>query len=328
MPSPKDALPPLRPRIARRPRIVVVGSINLDLVVTAARLPRPGETVLGDDVARIPGGKGANQAVAAARLGAETIFIGRVGDDESARMLVDSLVSAGVDVSRLRTAAGICSGTAVIAVAADGQNTITVVPGANHRLTAADVEEESDAFRGADAVLVQLEIPSAAAVAALRAARAAGALAILDSAPVPPLAERLPELWQADVVSPNQSEAEALVGVAAVDLPTAQRAAEALAALGAVQVALKMGAAGAFWRAADGATRFTPSFPVEAVDATAAGDAFTAALAVALAEGKNADDGMRFACAAGGLAASKRGAQPAMPTREAVEALLAAHPPG
>lgn len=304
------------------PRIVVVGSMNMDLVARVSRLPRPGETVFGNALAYIPGGKGANQAVAAARLGAHVTMCGRLGDDAFAAELRDSLSKAGVDVSSVRTSNGESSGVAWIGVDDDGLNCITVIAGANGRVTIDDVQHWDDLIRQADVVIVQGEIPLVAIEAVLAQASRAGVRSVFDVAPVP--AEPLTETcWQADIISPNQWEAEQLTGLPVDSWPAAEAAALALYQMGARTVILKLGALGALIAEPGQPAIRMPACEIDAVDTTAAGDAFTAALAVAWAEGATLPDAARFACAAGACAAQKLGAQPAMPTRAAVEAQLA-----
>ncbi|MGE5690840.1 MAG: ribokinase [Pseudomonadota bacterium] len=273
------------------PSICVVGSANLDLVARADRLPRPGETVTGASFARIPGGKGANQAVAAARLGAAVRFVGCVGRDDFGREALDALRAAGVetDVHEVDETTGV----ALIAVDASGENTIVVAPGANARLAPDDVD-----VRDADAVLCQLEIPLDAVAAAGRQAR----FFCLNAAPAQPLPEEL--LDAADLLVVNRYELETV------------------GARGGL-VALTLGAEGAVLLE-DGLelVRAAPP-PVEAVDGTAAGDAFTACLVVGLLEGRARDEALRRACAAGAIAASRPGAQPSLPTAAEVDAILA-----
>lgn len=276
-------------------RISVVGSVNLDLVARVRRLPRPGETVTGADLARIPGGKGGNQAVAAARLGAEVSFLGCVGDDAFAAEATAGLREAGVDLTRLRRVEG-PTGVALITVDDDGENEIVVAPGANAHLRAEDVRVE-----GAEAVLCQLEIPAGAVAAA--AARCEG-LFCLNPAPARPVAAAV--LDRADLVVANRFELEAL-----------GRTPPGL-------VALTLGADGAVLLL-DGeeVARCAPP-AVDAVDGTAAGDAFCAALVVSLLERRPREEALRRACAAGALAASRPGAQPSLPTSAEIDAILAA----
>lgn len=305
-----------------KPRIVVVGSLNMDLVVRTARLPRPGETVVGRDFVQVPGGKGGNQAVASARLGANVAMIGRVGDDAFGRQLVDSLARDGVDTGAVAAIAGTSSGLALIGVEDSGQNAITIVGGANTMLSSDDVQRHDATIAAAGALLVQLEVPVVSIAAALAIAKRHGVLTILDPAPAPH--EPLPaELVAVDVLSPNQSEAEALTGIAVASVGDAMRVAAILHERGARQVVLKLGDQGALASDGMGNIVHIPAPQVAPVDTTAAGDAFTAALAVALVEGRSLAEATRFACAAGSLATTRRGAQDAMPSREEIERMFA-----
>ena len=304
------------------PRLAVIGSANIDLITRVPRCPKPGESLIGHSFATVTGGKGANQALAAARLGASTLFAGCVGNDAFGAMQRASLEADGIDLTLLKTHPAEPTGTAVILVADDGQNAIVVTPGANYGLTPADVEAAADAIAAADAVLLQLEVPLETVDAALELARAKGVPAVLDAGP----AQRVPPelLAKAAIVSPNETEAEALTGIAVDGLETARAAAHALLDMGAAEAVMKLGATGSLWVRADG-EHFAPAFAVDAVDTTAAGDAFTAALTVAW-RAMPIPEALRFANAAGALAATIAGAQPSMPNRAAVEDFLAAHP--
>jgi ribokinase len=298
--------------------ILVVGSANIDLVTRVPRCPKPGESLIGRSFATITGGKGANQAVAAARLGARTVFAGCVGADAFGELQRASLSAAGVDVSHLKTHPSEPTGTAVILVGDEGQNSIVVTPSANYGLRPEDLDPLEAVFRAADAVLLQLEIPIETVEAALDMARRCGVLSILDAGP----AQRVPEriVAKADIVSPNETEAEAMTGQPCRSLDDARLAASLLLAMGAPHVVLKLGANGSLY-VSEGACYAAAPFSIEAVDTTAAGDAFTAALAVAWDAG-DIPGTLRFANAAGALAATKPGAQPSMPTRAAVEQFL------
>ncbi|MEE8170258.1 MAG: ribokinase [Phycisphaerae bacterium] len=311
------------------PTIAVVGSINMDLVVRVPHVPAPGETVVGGDLARYPGGKGANQAVAAARLGAKTIMIGRVGDDANGRALLDALAADGVDTTHVRVCDDAPTGAATIAVSDDGENAICVAPGANARVTPADVDAAERALRDCHVCLLQLELPVEPIVHAIRRCREWNVKTILDYAPAP--ADPPPELLQADVISPNAAEAAVLAGRSehaekmCSSADAVASLADAVCSRGASCVVLKLGAAGALI-CNDRGTQRIPPFTIEAVDTTAAGDAFTAALGVALAEGQSLAEAARFANAAGALACTVHGAQPSMPARDYVVALLAESP--
>ncbi len=291
--------------------IVIIGSINMDLVVRVPHIPVPGETILGRDFAMLPGGKGANQAVAVARLGAPAAMVGRVGSDDLGSRLLQGLRDGGVDTSHVQVTPNVASGIAMITVADDGENAIAVASGANYAVTPEDIDAAAELIRGAGVCVLQLELPLAAVARAVELCRQVGVLTILDPAPAP--REPLPdELWQADIISPNETEAAALTGLP-VDAPPVQ-VALALHERGCRRVALKLGARGAYASSSE----FKGSvngFQVQAVDTTAAGDAFTGALAVAIAEECRLEEAVLFANAAGALACTKLGAQPAMPSR-------------
>lgn len=302
-------------------RIVVVGSINMDLVVRAPRMPRPGQTLTGSDFLTAPGGKGANQAVAAARLGADVAMIGRVGDDVFADRLVRGLQDAGVHTDHVLRTADCPSGTAVITVDDSGENSIIVVPGSNGQLTPADIEAREQLIADAHVLLLQLEVPLETVVRAAQIARGHGVRVIVDPAPAP--TQALPaQLHNVDIISPNQSEAAALTGQSAQTVEQAEAAAGKLVDQGAGHAVIKLGAAGALAVGDDRRPIRVAGFKVDPVDTTAAGDAFTAALGLALAEGRDLAEAMTFGCATGALAVTKMGAQQAMPDRAAVEQLI------
>jgi len=303
------------------PAVVVIGSINMDLVVQLARLPRPGETVQGREFRQFPGGKGANQAVAAARLGAPCSLVGRVGRDAFGEQLVASLRSCGVDTTHVVATDGRSSGIAVIGVEDSGQNAIAVVAGANGIVTPRDVAAVEDLLSQADVLLLQLEIPLETVEAALRTARRRGVLTVLDPAPAP--AAMPPPLFQVDVLCPNESEAETLTGTVIRDLAGAEHAAQQLRRRGVRWPVITLGERGALLCAEDGQCTLVPAFPIQARDTTAAGDAFAAAVGVTLAAGRPWPDAVCHGCAAGALAASRLGAQSAMPTLLEVESLVA-----
>ena len=306
------------------PALVVVGSLNMDFVVSVDHLPAPGETVLGRDFQMIPGGKGANQACAAGKLSTGRVavrMIGRVGYDVFADHLKASLSSAGVDVSNVHAARSQPTGVALIWVDRAGQNSIVVASGANHALAAADVEAMRRVFRGASHALFQLESPLDTVEKALALAREEGLETILDPAPARPLARAL--LEQVDILTPNESEALILLGrpAARVSLEDAPALAEGLRRLGPRAVILKLGDQGCYF--ADGATAVhQPAFPVEVRDTTAAGDTFNAALAIALAEGRAIVDALRFANAAAAISVTRLGAQSSAPARAEVDSMV------
>lgn len=298
--------------------IVIVGSINMDLVVCVAHVPAPGETILGRDFQMLPGGKGANQAVAVAQMGGGAVMVGRVGDDDLGRRLLAGLRERGVDATHVQATPGVASGIAMITVGDDAENAIAVASGANFAVTAEDVDRATDVLKTAAACLVQLELPVETIVHTAELCRRLGVPVIVDPAPAPQ--EALPEaLQRADILSPNETEAAALTGLAVTADPKA--VARALRERGARQVVLKLGARGAFVSTAD-TEALVGGFAVDAVDTTAAGDSFTGALAVALAEGKSLAEAARFANAAGALACTKLGAQSAVPTRAEVDRLV------
>jgi ribokinase len=301
--------------------VVVVGSLNADLVVRLTRFPSPGETVTGRDFAVHPGGKGANQAVAAGRLGARVHMAGRVGDDDQGRLLRASLDGAGVDTKAVDVDGEATTGLALITIDAEGQNEIVIVPGANGRLSAADVERNRDLIASAGLLLLQLEVPLPTVEAAARLGRAAGATVILDPAPAQPECLRL--LPFVDYVTPNERELAALAGAPGARGPGEARAlARALLAWGPRRVVAKLGAEGAVLIAPDG-ERVFPGRRVAAVDTTAAGDVWNGAFAAALAEGAEEAEAGEFANAAAAISVTRAGAQPSMPTRDEVQALLA-----
>ena len=297
----------------------MLGGINMDMIAVASALPKPGETVIGDSFATVPGGKGANQAVAAARLGADVRMIGRVGDDVFGPMLIANLEANGVDVSDVMTTPGSSSGIAVILLDGERQNYIVGIYGANTACDAVQVEAAGRVLDGADALLLQMEIPFDVSLAAAQIARRMGVRVILD--PAPASAIPFPSYGFFDIVAPNQSEAEALTGVAVDGIDSAHEAARILRSRGAGTALVKLGEQGVVYASEEGLGHIA-AFQVEAVDTVAAGDGFAGALAVALAEGQPLERALRFACAAGALVVTKRGAQDAMPHRAEVERLL------
>jgi ribokinase len=302
--------------------IVVVGSLNIDFVVNLQRHPAPGETVAGRRFDVFPGGKGANQAYAAARLGGSVAMLGQVGNDAQAPWLKQHLAEGGVDVSAIQIDPALSSGVAVITIDADGQNRIVVVPGSNGTFTVDRLEQCATLIQCAAIVLLQLEIPLDTVTRAARLAREAGAIVVLDPAPAQAVGAEL--LESVDYLTPNETELEALTGGASpsgADRHDVLRRADQLRERGARNVIVKMGSAGALLLGSEGEHHW-PAFPVQAIDTTAAGDAFNGAFAVELADGKSARDAGRFACAAAAVCVTRPGAQPSMPTRDEVEAML------
>ena len=303
----------------RSPTIVVLGSINMDLVGAVSRFPSPGETVLGGDFYTAPGGKGANQAVAAARMGASVRMIGRVGTDVFAPTLLDNLRANGVDVTGVTQDPDAPSGVAMVLLDASHENRIVVLSGANMRCDDTQVDAAALALQGADALMLQCELPSAVSLEAARIAREMGIRVVWDPAPAdafPPEAHKL-----VDVLTPNQAEATALTGTDVTDAASAESAARAFVQRGVRAVVVKLGEAGASYLS-DADSGYIPPFEVDALDTVAAGDAFGAAMTCALAEGKPLPDAVRYGAAAGALAATRPGAQEAMPTRSEVESLF------
>lgn len=303
------------------PKIVVVGSLNMDLVAFAPRIPVAGETLTGHTFLSLPGGKGANQAYAAARLGAKVEMLGRVGDDDLGRQLQKNLASAGCDVSGVLATADCSTGIALIFVADSGQNSIIIVAGANGRLSPEDIAAAESRFHGAAYVLLQLESPLAAVTAAARAARQAGAKVILDPAPAPAAALPAELLANVDILTPNETEAAILAGDAPRRLNPEEAFAVArrLRAAGPPTVIVKLGDQGVALVTAE-ATQVLPAPKVTAVDTTAAGDVFNAALAVALTENADLPAACRFANRAAALSVTRRGAQAAAPSRGELDA--------
>ncbi|MEU0491051.1 ribokinase [Nocardiopsis sp. NPDC006139] len=294
------------------PRIAVFGSVNMDLVAYVDTAPATGETVTGTAFRQVPGGKGANQAVSAARAGADTVFLGAVGDDAFGAELRGNLVASGIDTTGLRTVPG-PSGIAHIVVDGRGGNSIIVVPGANGEVTGT-VPGDRELIGGADALLLQLELPMEAVVAAARTGREQGVRVHLTPAPARELPDEL--LESVDVLVPNEHEAAAITG------RTDPR--EALAALleRVPEVLVTLGGEGSLYGARGAEPVHVPALKVEAVDTTAAGDTFCGSFAVARAEGAEPAEAMRFAAAAAALSVQRHGASSSMPTRAEVEALL------
>lgn len=302
--------------------LVVVGSSNTDLVVRVREIPRAGETVLGGDVRRVSGGKGANQAVAAARLGAGVVFVGCVGDDSFGKEARDTLAREGLVLDHLRVVAGVPSGVALIAVAESGENSIVVAPGANAHVRVEDVERAEPAIRAAHVVMAQLEVPLASVERAFALARAAGAVTLLNPSPAPVRTLPAELLGTVDVLVCNEVEAEALTGLPARDVAEAERAAGTLLEHGPRLVVVTRGGDGCLVRDGGGSTH-VPAFQVRAVDTTAAGDAFLGAFAHRLAQGDEAVAAARYASAAAAISVQRAGALPSLPTADEVAAFLA-----
>lgn len=302
-------------------KVIVFGSINMDLVARSPRLPVAGETLLGHDFFTAAGGKGANQAVAVARLGIPTQLVGRLGADNFGRELLVNLQASGVDTGAVLVDEAAHSGVAAIAVGDSGENHIIIVPGANGRVNEEDVGRLSDLLDGAAALLLQFEIPMPAVLAAARVARQAGVRVILDPAPAieTGFASLLYPL--VDIITPNEIEAAQLVGFAVDGQETAAKAAAALRQRGVGTAIVKLGSSGVFC-ATQEETFFVPAFPVQAVDTVAAGDAFNGAMAAALASGRPLREAVVWGAAAGAISATIAGAQPSLPDRETFDTFL------
>jgi len=306
-------------------QIAVVGSLNCDLVVRAARQPKPGETLTGESYRVFVGGKGTNQAIAAARAGAQVSILGRIGRDAFGEMVSTKLDEAGVDTSHLVLDSELSTGVAHILVDDAGENSIVIVPQANGRFSPADVDHSVAVLARAKVVLLQLEIPIETVIHAAKLAKANGATVLLNPAPAPPSGGLPRELCDIiDILVPNQSEATLLTGVDADTLAGGRHAAEALLRLGFGGVVLTMGALGAVVATEAGPPFLVGGFAVEVVDTTAAGDAFCGAMAASLARGVALSEAVRAGNAAGALACTRLGAEPSLPSRSDIERLMQA----
>ena len=305
-----------------QPSIVVVGSSNTDMIIRLDRIPKPGETILGGKFLTAHGGKGANQAVAAARSGGSVTFVARVGRDGFGDQALAAWREDGIAVQHVARDPAAPSGVALIFVAKDGENSIAVASGANGKLSVADVHAARGAFAAAAVCVMQLETPLATVEAAATLAAKLGLTVILNPAPARPLPARL--LRQISILTPNETEAELLTGIAVADVASAKKAAAKLLDQGVGRVVLTLGKRGALVADGDGA-RMVPGFKVKAIDTTAAGDVFNGALAVALAEGQALEAAVKFANAAAALSVTKAGAQPSAPKRREIDRLLRLH---
>ena len=305
-----------------RESIVVVGSINLDLVCVGKKIPAPGETVWGSQFQTFHGGKGANQAVAVGRLGYPVSMVGKVGDDDFGSRLRQGLRAAHVNVRALSTARATASGVALITVDNKGQNSITVIPGANGELRPQDLEKSLPHLRSAGMILTQLEVPMETVEYLCSLAARLKVPLMLDPAPARAIPRKI--LRCVTYLTPNETETCTLCNIAPEELTpeTVGGCAEKLQRDGAANVVIKMGKHGAFIAGADGLRKMVPAFKVKAVDSTAAGDAFNGALAVALMRGFSLEDAVRFAAAAGAKSATRAGAQTSMPTAKEVAQML------
>jgi ribokinase len=299
--------------------IVVVGSSNTDMIIQLDRIPRPGETILGGEFTSAAGGKGANQAVGAARAGGNVTFVARVGMDIFGDQAIAGFRKDGIDVSHVFRDSAAPSGVALIFVSKGGENSIAVAGGANGKLTPSDVKKAAKAIRSAAVLVAQLETPLETVQAAAEIAAKAGVPVILNPAPARLLPDKLLRL--VSILTPNETEAELLTGIKVTNEAAYAKAAVKLQARGVETVILTLGSRGAFIAEAGG-KQLVPGFKVKAVDTTAAGDVFNGALAVALAEGKTLPAAVRFANAAAAISVTRLGAQPSAPTRTEIESLL------
>ena len=304
----------------RKPKVVVVGSFMMDLVIKAERRPQKGETLIGQQFGMFGGGKGNNQAIAAARLGGDVTMVGRLGRDSFGDTLMDALVEEGVEVGFIVRDAEAGTGVASPVIDADGDNSIIIVPRANMRLSAADVNRAESVISESDVLLLQLEVPISVSQRAAEIAKSSGTKVILNPAPARDLPDSF--LSQVDILTPNQVETEFLSGGKVSDSESAERAARILLDRGVSAVILTLGDSGALLFQREMTTRI-PAYTVNVVDTTAAGDAFCGALAIALARGEALEDGVVFANAAGALAVTALGAAPSMPTANQISEFLA-----
>ena len=296
--------------------ILVVGSLNTDLVVRTPRFPQPGETISGEDLQVIPGGKGANQAVAASRMGSEVSMLGRVGKDNFGDFLLENLKTNNVD-SQLVQRDDSSTGTAIIVVDANGQNSIVLSPGANGKVSSSDIEHAS--FSDFDLLLLQLEIPIPTVLSAAKLAKQNGVRVLLNPAPAKELPEELISL--ADFLIPNETELSLLTGMEVKDIPTAEKAAHALLQRGVQNVIVTLGSNGALIVTNKSTSHISP-FKVDVVDTTAAGDAFIGGFASVLDTANSLEEAVRYGCACGALATTKFGAQPSLPTKQEIERFI------
>jgi ribokinase len=302
-----------------KPNILVIGSATIDLTMKVERIPHPGETVLGGSFSTAPGGKGANQAVAAARFGANVVFVGCLGDDSYGREALENYRREGIDASHVRLVRDATTAVATITVDLSGQNAITVAPGANFAMRTEDVERAASLIDRADMVVLQLEIPMDCVRRAIDLAHVRGKRILLNPAPAQQLDTAM--LKRVSFITPNEQETHTLTGSSVQTVEEARIAAAELRVRGAANVILTLGERGAFI-STDEIEEMIPAPRVRALDATAAGDVFNGVLAVMIAEGKSLDEAVRFANVAAALSVTKMGAQPSIPRREEVERFL------
>ncbi len=300
--------------------IVVIGSSNMDLVAKAPRIPVAGETLTGTDFFMLPGGKGANQAVAAAKLGAEVVFVAKLGKDVFASKSLENFESVNINTKHIEQIDGVPSGTAIIAVDDNGQNVIIVIPGANGKLMPADVDKAESDIANAAVVVCQLEVPIETVEQAAKLAKKNNVPFILDPAPARELTDEL--LGMVDIIKPNETEAEILTGIKVTDQASAAKAADALLSKGVETVIITLGEKGLMLATKD-SKEMIANNKVKAVDSTAAGDAFTGSLAYGLANGESLKEAAVYANAVAAISVTRLGAQSSMPTKEEVDAFIA-----
>jgi ribokinase len=301
------------------PRIAVIGSVNIDMVVKASRLPAPGETIVGGQFLMAGGGKGANQAVAAARLGARVTLLAKVGRDVFGDEAIENFHREGIATDHILRDPQNATGVALILVDEKGENLISVASGANYTITPEDIDNAADCIHSSDLLILQLEIPIESVQRAAQIAAEANVPVILNPAPAMPLSNDLLQL--VTYLTPNESEAQRLSGVEVRDEASAQQAAERLMFVGARHVIITLGAKGAQWTSAAG-TMLIPSVAITAVDTTAAGDAFNGGLAWAIGSGMPLEQAIRHACLAGAISATRLGAQPSLPTKDELDRFI------
>lgn len=298
-------------------KITVIGSSNTDMVVMTPKIPTPGETVMGSEFAMVGGGKGANQAVAAARLGAEVTFVARIGSDVFGNRAIEDFRKEGIRTDFVTTDAEAPSGVALIFVDKVGENVIVVAPGANNRLMPSHIEDAKSAIEDADVIVMQLETPVETVAAAAEIAKKSGTKVILNPAPARELPASL--IAMVDILTPNETEAAILAGLESTDGMDPEKIGRKLLDMGVGAVVMTLGSQGAMIVTENGATHI-PAPKVTPVDTTAAGDAFNGALAVALAEGKGLDEAAKFAAKSAAISVTRRGAQPSLASRAEVNA--------
>jgi len=300
-------------------KIIVIGSINMDLVIKVSRMPKPGENLFGQNFKMIPGGKGANQAVTVAKLGEKVQFVGKVGKDVFGEKLLKNLKKFGVNTNYVFKDDSASTGVALIVINEEGENSILIASGANGNLSPEDIKTAETVIESSDLLLLQFEIPLKAVDYSVELSKKHKVPVVLDAGP--PHKSFLNFLPKVDILSPNELEAETLTGIKIKDLKSAKVAAQKLLNIGAKKVVLKLGASGALL-ATENEVKHIKGIKVHAIDTTAAGDAFTAGLAVAYAKGKSLEEAVIFANYVGALTVTKFGAQPSLPSIEEVESFI------